>query len=54
MGLIKVTILKQAGETGLRLAGTPMLMDGEKAKKLAAKGLVKLPVKPKKTKKKTE
>ena len=52
MKAVKVTILKQAGETGLRRVGSPMLLDAETAKRLANRKppLVKLPTVPKKKK----
>jgi len=52
MKKVKVTVIKLAGETGLRLPGTTMLLSEPVAQSYSAKGLVKLPVKKRKKVKK--
>jgi len=51
MKKVKVTILKLAGETGLRLPGQSMLLTEDVAANYAERGLVKLGTKRKKIKK---
>ena len=53
MKQIKVTVLKWAGETGLRKPGSSLLLPEKIAQGLAAKGIIELP-KPKAKKKKAE
>ena len=48
---VKVKVLKIAGETGLRMPGSFLQMDNDKANALIHKGVVELVVKPKKVKK---
>jgi len=49
MKKVKCEILKLAGETGLRLPGSTLLLNEPTAQSLAAKGIVKMP-EPKKRK----
>jgi len=51
MKKVKVTVVKLAGETGLRQPGSTLLMNEPMAQSLASKGIVKLPEKRKTTKK---
>ena len=45
--MVKVKIIKQAGETGLRSVNSIMMLDEKKAVALEKKGLVSIEVKPK-------